>query len=156
MADQPDKANAIVRPPIGLLLAFLAGLLADLLYPLKLLPASVPHVLLGSFIFADGLALAVWAIVTIRRAGTAVETIKPTTAIVVHGPYRFSRNPIYLGMFLGLLGLAIAFNTLWILVALVAFYLVIRFGVVAREETYLTRKFGDVYRGYQAQVRRWL
>src|SRR5215212_2756509 len=156
MADQPDKANAIVRPPIALLLAFLAGLLADWLYPLKLLPASVPHVLLGSFIFVDGLALAVWSIVTIRRAGTAVETIKPTTAIVTDGPYRFSRNPIYLGMFLGLLGLAIAFNTVWILVALVAFYLVIRFGVIAREEAYLARKFGDAYLAYKARIRRWV
>ncbi len=156
MADQPDKANAIVRPPIALLLAFLAGLLADWLVPLKLLPASVPNVLLGSFIFIDGFALVVWAITTIRAAGTHVQTTQPTTAIVAEGPYRFSRNPIYLGMFLGLIGLAIAFNTIWILVALVAFYLVIRYGVIAREEAYLTRKFGDVYRGYQAQVRRWL
>src|SRR3954469_18236781 len=93
MADQPDKANVIVRPPIALLLAFLAGLLADWLYPLKLLPAlrnsqhdtfapidsygfsvwadwSVPHVLLGSFIFVAGFALMVWAITTIRAAGT--------------------------------------------------------------------------------------
>jgi protein-S-isoprenylcysteine O-methyltransferase Ste14 len=156
MAGQPDKANAIVRPPIALLLAFLAGLLADWLYPLKFVPASVPNVLLGGFIFVDGFALAVWAIVTIRRAGTAVETIKPTTAIVAEGPYRFSRNPIYLGMFLGLIGLAIAFNTVWILVALAAFYLVIRYGVVAREEAYLERKFGDDYLAYKGRVRRWL
>src|SRR5215208_388320 len=118
MADQPDKANVIVRPPIALLLAFLAGLLADWLYPLKLLPAllnsrhdtfapidsygfpvwadwSVPHVLLGSFIFVAGFALMVWAITTIRAAGTHVQTTQPTTAIVAEGPYRFSRNPIY-------------------------------------------------------------
>src|SRR5205823_4083927 len=156
MADEPDKANAIVRPPIALLLAFLAGLLADWLYPLKLLPVSMPHVLLGSFIFVDGLALAVWAITTIRAAGTHVETTQPTTAIVANGPYRFSRNPIYLGMFLGLIGLAIAFDNVWLLIALVPFALVIRYGVVAREEAYLERKFGDVYRGYRARVRRWL
>src|SRR5437588_6670279 len=102
MADEPDKANAIVRPPIALLLAFLAGLLADWLYPLKLLLASVPHVLLGSFIFIDAFALAVWAITTMRAAGTRVETTHPTTAIVADGPYRFSRNPIYLAMGLGL------------------------------------------------------
>ena len=156
MDNQPDNANAVVRPPIMLLLAFLLGLLADWLYPLKFLPAAVPNVLLGSFIFIDGLALVVWAITTIRAAGTHVQTTQPTTAIVAEGPYRFSRNPIYLGMFLGLIGLAIAFNTIWILVALLAFYAVIRHGVVVREEAYLTRKFGDVYRGYQAQVRRWL
>ena len=74
---------------------------------------------------------------------------------MAEGPYRFSRNPIYLAMMLGLVGLAIAFKP-WILVALLAFYAVTRYGVIAREEAYLTRKFGDVYRGYQSQVRRWL
>ena len=156
MADQLDRANAIVRPPVALLAACLAGLLADWLFPLKLLPASVPNVLLGSFIFVDGLALAIWAITTIRGAGTHVETTQPTTAIVADGPYRFSRNPIYLAMGLGLVGLAIGFNTVWILVALAAFYLVVRYGVIAREEAYLERKFGAVYLGYKSRVRRWL
>ena len=76
--------------------------------------------------------------------------------IVESGPYRFTRNPIYLGMFLGLIGLAIAFDNLWLLMMLVPFALVIRYGVVAREETYLERKFGDVYRRYHTRVRRWL
>ena len=108
------------------------------------------------FIFADALALFVWAIVTIRKAGTQVETVKPTTAIVADGPYRFTRNPIYLGMMLSLIGLAIAFNTLWLLIALVPFYFVIRHGVVAREEAYLERKFGSVYLDYKQRVRRWI
>src|SRR5215831_4321010 len=68
----------------------------------------------------------------------------PTTAIVESGPYRFTRNPIYLGPFLGLIGLAIAFDNLWLLIMLVPFALVICYGVVAREEAYLERKFGDV------------
>jgi protein-S-isoprenylcysteine O-methyltransferase Ste14 len=66
------------------------------------------------------------------------------------------RNPIYLGMVLGLIGLAIAFNSLWLLMTLVPFALVIRYGVITREEAYLERKFGDVYRRYRARVRRWL
>src|SRR5262249_21266068 len=78
----------------------------------------------------------------------------PTTTIVESGPYRFTRNPIYLGMFLGLIGLAIAFDNLWLLMMLVPFALLIRYGVVAR--SYLERKFGDVYRGYRSRVRRWL
>ena len=97
-----------------------------------------------------------WAIVTISRAGSNVPTNLPTTAIVESGPYRFTRNPIYLGMFLSLIGLAIAFDNLWLLTMLVPFALVIRYGVVAREEAYLERKFGDVYRGYRSRVRRWL
>jgi protein-S-isoprenylcysteine O-methyltransferase Ste14 len=76
--------------------------------------------------------------------------------IVVDGPYRFTRNPIYLGMVLGQISVAVAFDSLWILATLVLFYLVIRYGVIAREEAYLQRKFADVYRRYRARVRRWL
>lgn len=156
MADQPDRSNAIVRPPLALALAFLAGYAADWLYPLKFVPSPVPHVLLGSFIFVDGFALAIWAIVAIRKAGTQVETTKPTTAIVASGPYRFTRNPVYLGMLLGLTGLAIGFDSAWILLAMIPFYLVIRHGVIAREEAYLERKFGGLYLEYKSRVRRWL
>jgi len=104
---------------------------------------------------AAGLSLA-RAIVTITKAGSNVPTNRPTTTIVESGPYRFTRNPIYLGMFLGLIGLAIAFDNLWLLMMLVPFALIIRYGVVAREEAYLERTFGDVYRGYRSRVRRWL
>ena len=156
MGDRPDRSNAIIRPPIALLTAFVLGIALEWLYPLPFVPVSIPRVLTGGAVFAAGFALAVWAIVTIRGAGTDVETTKPTTAIVTGGPFRFTRNPIYAGMLLGLVGLAIGFDSLWILVALIPFYLVIRYGVVAREEAYLERKFGDDYRGYRSQVRRWL
>jgi protein-S-isoprenylcysteine O-methyltransferase Ste14 len=151
-----DNANAVVRPPIAWALAFAAGLGLDWLYPLPFVPASVPGGWIGGAVFAAAFALAIWAIVTIRKAGTAVETVKPTTTIVASGPFRFTRNPIYLGMILGQIGLAIAFNSLWILVALVPFFFLLRYGVVAREEAYLERKFGDVYLGYKSRVRRWL
>ena len=111
---------------------------------------------LGALVFVLALALSVWAIATMTGAGSNVPTNLPTTTIVESGPYRFTRNPIYLGMFLGLIGLAIAFDNLWLLVTLVPFALVIRYGVVAREEAYLERKFGDVYRDYRSRVRRWL
>jgi protein-S-isoprenylcysteine O-methyltransferase Ste14 len=88
--------------------------------------------------------------------GTRVETNKPTTRIVANGPYRFTRNPIYIGMLLGQAGLAVGFDSLWILATLVPFYLVIRYGVIAREEVYLESKFGDVYLSYMSRVRRWL
>jgi protein-S-isoprenylcysteine O-methyltransferase Ste14 len=107
-------------------------------------------------VFALALALVAWAISTMTRAGSNVPTNLPTTTIVEAGPYRLTRNPIYLGMVLGLIGLAIAFNSLWLLMTLALFALVIRYGVITREEAYLERKFGDVYRRYCAQVRRWL
>jgi protein-S-isoprenylcysteine O-methyltransferase Ste14 len=155
-AEARDKSNAVVRPPIAWALAFAAGLAIDRLYPLRWIPATWPNVLIGGIVFAAGFALAIWAIATFRRAGTRVETTKPTLAIVTHGPYGFTRNPIYLGMFLGQTGLAIGFGSLWILVMLIPFYLVLRYGVVAREEAYLARKFGGVYLDYKSRVRRWL
>jgi protein-S-isoprenylcysteine O-methyltransferase Ste14 len=155
MSATADTSNAIVRPPIALALALVSGLALDWLYPLPFVRPSIPHVWVGGVTFAAGFALAGWAFVSMRRAGTRVETVEPTTAIVTGGPYLYTRNPIYTAMFIGLIGLAVAFDTLWILATLVPFYLIIRYGVVAREEAYLERKFGGVYRSYKSRVRRW-
>jgi protein-S-isoprenylcysteine O-methyltransferase Ste14 len=151
-----ETANVVIRPPIAWALAIVAGLALDWLYPWRLVPASIPRAWVGGGVFAVGLTLAIWAIVTMRAAGTRVETYKPTTEIVDDGPYRFTRNPIYIGMFLAQTGLAIGFDNLWLLAMLVPFCLVIRYGVIAREEAYLDRKFGAVYRDYKSRVRRWL
>jgi protein-S-isoprenylcysteine O-methyltransferase Ste14 len=156
MSDTADTANVIIRPPIAWALAVLAGLTLQWVMSWPFVPASVPAGWVGGMVFVLALALFAWAITTITRAGSNVPTSMPTTTIVETGPYRFTRNPIYLGMFLGLVGLAIAFDSLWLLVMLVPFTLAIRYGVVAREEPYLERKFGDAYRQYRARVRRWL
>jgi protein-S-isoprenylcysteine O-methyltransferase Ste14 len=156
MDNAADTAQVIVRPPLALGLAVIAGLALNGLVPLPFLPTDVPAGWLGAMVFVLALALFAWAIVTVTRAGSNVPTNMPTTTIVESGPYRFTRNPIYLAMFLGLIGLAILFDNLWLLVMLVPFALVIRYGVVAREEAYLERKFGDVYRRYRSRVRRWL
>src|SRR5882724_6801626 len=160
MNDSPATAQVIIRPPLAWALAVIAGLALDWLAPLPFLPASPPAGRpvgwLGALVFALALALAAWAIVTMTGAGSNVPTNRPTTTIVESGPYRFTRNPIYLGMFGGQIGLAIAFDTLWLLLMLVPFALVIRYGVVAREEAYLERTFGDLYRGYRSRVQRWL
>jgi protein-S-isoprenylcysteine O-methyltransferase Ste14 len=156
MDDTADTAQVTIRPPLAWGLAVIAGLALDWLVPLRFLPADLPAGWLGVMVFIVALALVVWAIVTITKAGSNVPTNLPTTTIVERGPYRLTRNPIYLGMFLGLIGLAIAFDNLWLLMMLVPFALVIRYGVVAREEAYLERRFGDVYRGYRSRVRRWL
>jgi protein-S-isoprenylcysteine O-methyltransferase Ste14 len=151
-----DSSNAVVRPPLALALAVLGGLVTERLISLPFLPESVSESGAGIAVLALGLALGAWAITTLRRAGTRVETTKPTTTIVTSGPYRLTRNPIYVGMVVILIGLAIALNTAWLLVALVPFYLVIRYGVIAREEAYLERKFGDMYLSYKSRVRRWI
>lgn len=156
MDNTADTAQVITRPPLAWGLAVIAGLALNWLLPLPFLPAELPAGWLGAIVFVLALALFAWAIVTITRAGSNVPTNKPTTTIVESGPYRFTRNPIYLSMFLGLIGLAIALDNLWLVMMLVPFALVIRYGVVTREEAYLERKFGDVYRGYRSRVRRWL
>jgi protein-S-isoprenylcysteine O-methyltransferase Ste14 len=151
-----DTAEVIIRPPIAWGLAVIAGLALNWLVPLPFLPTDLPLGWLGALVFVLALALFAWAIATMTRAGSNVPTNLPTTTIVENGPYRFTRNPIYLAMVLSLIGLAIALDNPWLLIMLVPFALVINFGVVAREEAYLERKFGDVYRGYRSRVRRWL
>jgi protein-S-isoprenylcysteine O-methyltransferase Ste14 len=150
-----DNAHVLIRPPIALALAVAGALAATWLYPLPFLPAFVRAGWLGAALFALGLLLAGWSIRTMRRAGTRFETDRPSTRIVTTGPYRFVRNPIYVGMFLVLAALAIGVDSLWPLIALAPFHLVIRYGVVAREEAYLERKFGGAYLEYKARVRRW-
>ena len=156
MNDTPETVQVLIRPPLAWALAVIAGLVLDWLAPLPFLPEDWPAGLLGAVVFVLALALAIWAIDTMTRAGTNVPTNRPTTAIVESGPYRFTRNPIYLGMFGGLIGLGIAFDNPWLLLLMALFALVIRYGVVAREEVYLERMFGDAYRGYRRRVRRWL
>lgn len=87
-------------------------------------------------------------------AGTHVDPMRPTTAIVASGPFRFTRNP--LGFALLFLGLTLALDTWWGVVALVPLFLVMHFGVVLREERYLEGKFGDDYRRYRARVARYV
>jgi protein-S-isoprenylcysteine O-methyltransferase Ste14 len=156
MADTTDTANVVIRPPIGWAVAVLAGFSLDWFLPLPFVPATVPAGWLGAIVFALALALFAWAIATMTRAGSNVPTSRPSTIVVDRGPYHLTRNPIYLAMLLGLVGLAIAADSLWLLLALVPFALVIRYGVIAREEAYLERKFDDVYRRYRTRVRRWL
>jgi protein-S-isoprenylcysteine O-methyltransferase Ste14 len=81
--------------------------------------------------------------------------MQPTTALVTVGPFRYSRNPIYMALTLLDVGVALLINALWILLLVIPAVLVLRYGVIAREEAYLTRKFGDAYRQYTTQVRRW-
>ncbi len=151
-----DTAQVLVRPPLAWALAAVVGIALGWLVPLRFVPPAVPAIWIGGAVFVLALALFAWAVTTMTRSGSNVPTNKPSVSIVDTGPYRFTRNPIYLGMMLSLVGLALAFDSLWSLMALVLFFLVIRYGVVAREEAYLERKFGEAYRSYRARVWRWL
>lgn len=150
-----DTPGVIAPPPLILLGFFLAGLGLDWLRPVPFLPQSIQYALGGALI-ALALALAVSAIVCFSRAGTNVPTRRPATALVAAGPYRFSRNPIYVGMIALLLGAGVMVDSVWIVALAVPFALVLRYGVIAREERYLEAKFADSYRAYRARVRRWV
>jgi protein-S-isoprenylcysteine O-methyltransferase Ste14 len=102
------------------------------------------------------MALFAFSVARFRAAGTPVPARKPTTAIVRTGPYRFSRNPIYLAFSVFQLGIAIWVNSLWLLVTLVGAVALMHFVVIPREEQYLARRFGAAYLDYKASVRRWL
>jgi protein-S-isoprenylcysteine O-methyltransferase Ste14 len=153
---EKDHPDVLVPPPAALVLCVCAGWLFDRVWPKPFLPASAPHGFAGGVLIALGLAIGFWSVVQFRRAQTSVRPDRPTSAILATGPYRFSRNPIYLGMLILVAGLGIALDSLWQFAALVALYAVLRWGVVAREETYLRRKFGAAYTDYAARVRRWI
>lgn len=91
-----------------------------------------------------------------RRAGTSVNPTQPTTTLILEGPYRFTRNPIYLGMTALYMGIAILANTLWPILLLPGALFVMTRGVIEREEAYLERKFGEQYVTYKEKVRRWI
>lgn len=154
-APDRDRPNVVALPPLIYLGFLVLGILADFVWPTSI--ASLPvRLVVGGLLFAVGLVLAASAVRRFARAGTAVEVYRPATALVSEGPYRFSRNPIYLGMTLGYAGLAVIANSLWALALLLPVLAVIRYGVIAREEEYLERKFGENYRRYKSAVRRWV
>jgi protein-S-isoprenylcysteine O-methyltransferase Ste14 len=150
-----DTAQIIVLPPLVYGAAFIMGLLLHLVFPVHSLPTILARGI-GVVCVLVSFPLALMTLHALSRAHTPVDPMKPTTALVTEGPFRYSRNPIYLALTLLYLGAALLVNALWILLLIVPALVVIRYGVIAREEAYLTRKFGDPYRQYTAQVRRWL
>lgn len=154
-ASKADHPRVVALPPLIYLGFLLAGVALDFLWPTDLGVLSV-RLLIGGILIAVGVALLGAAVRRFFRAGTPLEVYRPAAALVTEGPYRFSRNPIYLGMALGYAGVAIAANSLWALLLLIPTLAVIRYGVIAREEVYLERRFGEQYRRYTASVRRWL
>jgi protein-S-isoprenylcysteine O-methyltransferase Ste14 len=152
----PQVANlGIVRPPFVYLCAIALGLLLNFAWPVRLVstPVSVP---LGATLVLVAVALFLYAVRTFRTAGTPVPGNRPTTTIVRTGPYRWSRNPIYLAFSLLQLGAAFWVNSLWLLLTLIPAVALMSFVVIPREEQYLETRFPSDYLAYRASVRRWL
>ncbi|PWT81558.1 MAG: isoprenylcysteine carboxylmethyltransferase family protein [Blastocatellia bacterium] len=151
-----DVANlGLVRPPLVYLTSLVSGVVIQLAVPLPFLPGNLAAPL-GVPLVAVAIALFSYSVTKFRAARTPVPARKPTTVIVRTGPYRFSRNPIYLAFSVFQLGIAIWVNSMWLLATLVGAVALIRYVVIPREEQYLERKFGAQYLDYKTSVRRWL
>jgi len=156
MADvKPDKAGVIAPPPLIYLAGIFLGVLIGWYWPGSFWPDMIRFGF-AALLIGGGFLLAFVAFLRFRKAGTNVEPYKPTTAIITDGPFGWSRNPIYLAMAGVMIGTGIALDNFWVVVMLAPVLLVMHFGVITREERYLTEKFGDEYRRYKTTVRRWL
>jgi protein-S-isoprenylcysteine O-methyltransferase Ste14 len=155
MKTAPDHAHVIAPPPLILVAAIVIGAGLRGGWPVPLWPWTGRWIPTAGC-FATPLILAVGAAREMRRARTAILPDRTTTALVTSGPFRLTRNPLYLSLGLLLAGAAFAMNSLAVLAMIVPWAVVMRYGVIAREERYLERKFGEDYRAYRRRVRRWL
>jgi protein-S-isoprenylcysteine O-methyltransferase Ste14 len=150
-------AGVIARPPLLFLAGLLLGFVLDHLLSLPLpVPRTGLHRIIAGLLILVGVAVFGAGIRNFSNATTPVQGTKPVRALVTTGIHGWSRNPIYVGMFLVYIGIGMAVRSSWILILTLPLAITIRYGVVAREEAYLERRFGDVYRDYKARVRRWL
>lgn len=150
-----DVPGVLVFPPVLLGGAMVLGFALDWLRPTPLLPAATARTL-GVALFALSAALGGYALRTLVRAGTNVSPEEPTLALVTDGPYRWTRNPIYVAGLGVCLATAFLVNGVAPLLLLVPAAALLHWGVVLREERYLAAKFGEAYRAYRSRVRRWI
>jgi protein-S-isoprenylcysteine O-methyltransferase Ste14 len=145
-----------VRPPLVYLGSIILGLLLHFTWPLPLLVRQPVGALIGAGVVLVAVGLFITAVRTFRAAGTPVPGNRPTTTIVRSGPYRFSRNPIYLAFSALQVGIALWVGSLWLLITLVPALALMSLWVIPREERYLEARFSSEYLSYKSSVRRWL
>ena len=154
-----DNPGVLVRPPFLYLGALMIGAVADTVWPASLdVLITAPKLILGAglILFVGGVFMFISAVQQFTRAGTSVQTSEPVACLVIDGVYRLSRNPIYVGFSCVMAGLGLVWDNPWVLVLLAPVILTMHFGVILREETYLTNKFGDAYKEFMLTTRRWL
>jgi protein-S-isoprenylcysteine O-methyltransferase Ste14 len=150
--------STLKRPPLLFLAALVLGFALDRLMPLALAHPELTSIgwTAGGALIAIGIAIMAAGIRNFARADTPVPSNQAVRALVTTGIHGWSRNPIYVGMLLVYAGIGIAARSPWILILALPLFIILRYGVVAREEAYLERRFGETYRDYKAHVRRWL
>ncbi len=159
MSVEPDSAQVRIPPPILIVACLIAGWGLDWGRSWLILPANrwvAPRVALSGALILLGLGLNVYCAWQFKKAQTCIKPWRATSSIITNGPYRYSRNPIYLGFAIAAAGIALAFNTWWMLLSALAFVLIANKFVIEREEKYLEGKFGESYSNYRQKTRRWL
>jgi protein-S-isoprenylcysteine O-methyltransferase Ste14 len=159
MEEPRDAAAVRVFPPGVPLLTVLLGSVLNRLWPFKLefkLSALARYWIGGTIITAAILGLGLYAVILLRRTGQSENPWKPTTEIVNRGPFRFTRNPMYLQMVLACIGFAIILRNMWILLLTPVGACVLHMFAILPEEAYLEGKFGERYKSYKRKVPRWL
>ena len=151
-----DKAKVKVPPPLFFLTPLAGGVALQMVFPLRFLPEGSLQLAIGVPIMVLGLAFSLAAARTLVRAKTDLMFTKSTSQIVMLGPFRISRNPIYVGSTVMFMGAAIAFNSLWILGLFPVAVSLVLLGAIRPEEQFLEKKFGQEYLQYKTNVRRWL
>lgn len=157
MQIDPDSAGVRFPPPIAFAGTLLAGWVLGRLLGSPGIPLHGWHMVrnLGWLGLFAGAAILMSAAGLFRKSGTNIEPWKPVSALVTDGVYRWTRNPMYLGMTLIYAGAALLLDSFVALALLIPLIIVIRKEVIEREEAYMTARFGDEYRDYQARTRRW-
>jgi protein-S-isoprenylcysteine O-methyltransferase Ste14 len=150
-----DRPGVRIAPPLLFVLPILASLALEWFVPTSFMHGALRWIL-GALIVIAGIGLSVGGFITQKRAGTDPIPFNPSTRIVAHGLYRFTRNPMYIGFALWTLGLAVLINSGWMLLAVPIGLVLIDRIVITREERYLKRKFGEEYLNYKRRVRRWI
>lgn len=157
--EQQDGANVRIVPPVVPLIAILSGVVLEYLWPIDMglaLPAMAHYVVGGIVVLFALLVLGLWPAMMFRKTNQSVIPWTSTPEIVREGPYRFTRNPMYLQIILVCIGFAIILMNVWILLLTILCGWVIQRFAIGPEEAYLERKFGDSYLAYKQRVRRWL
>ncbi len=150
-----DSPEVISYPPVVYFSAFGVGALLNWLVPLRSYACESSHIA-GGIMGLIGTALGLWGVYAFHRAGTAVRPRRPVTALVTDGPFRYSRNPLYVGMTIIYLGMTLSLGSWWPLATLIPALAMVHWRIVLREEQFLENRFGENYRAYKANVRRWI
>jgi protein-S-isoprenylcysteine O-methyltransferase Ste14 len=157
MSSLPENSSGVIAPPPFIFfVAFGAAFLLQRLHSLNipLLPAETEW--MGTALINFSGILALWASFYMWKARTPINPMRPTKALVISGPYHFSRNPLSISLIVLYVGLALRLNTLWPLLLMPPLLIIFHYGIIRREERYLEEKFGDAYRNYCSVVRRWV